>query len=91
MRWSSTVFQSLFVLTLIILAAVAVADAPLSPESETLPAEELILLLEPPVETLCVSTSCINIMVFAHNPETGECREFPNPCSVPEGWQLGCP
>lgn len=29
---------------------------------------------------------CIQITVWAQDPETGECHEFPNPCSVPEGW-----
>jgi len=31
---------------------------------------------------------CIEITVWAKNPDTGECREFPNPCSVPSGWQI---
>lgn len=29
---------------------------------------------------------CIQITVWAQDPETGECHEFPNPCSVPDGW-----
>jgi len=31
---------------------------------------------------------CIEITVWAKNPDTGECQEFPNPCSVPSGWQI---
>ncbi len=29
---------------------------------------------------------CIQVITAAKNPETGECREFPTPCDVPEGW-----
>jgi len=31
---------------------------------------------------------CIEITVWAKNPDTGECQEFANPCSVPSGWQV---
>lgn len=30
---------------------------------------------------------CIQVITPAHNKETGECREFPTPCDVPEGWK----
>ncbi len=29
---------------------------------------------------------CAQVITPAQNPETGECREFPTPCDVPEGW-----
>ncbi|MCK5373060.1 MAG: hypothetical protein KAJ20_01880, partial [Candidatus Aenigmarchaeota archaeon] len=29
---------------------------------------------------------CAQVITPAENPETGECREFPTPCDVPEGW-----
>jgi hypothetical protein len=29
---------------------------------------------------------CIQVIVKASNPQTGEIREFPTPCDVPEGW-----
>jgi len=29
---------------------------------------------------------CADVITPAQNPETGECREFPTPCDVPEGW-----
>lgn len=82
---------TLLVLALITVPTLAVGEAPTSPETESSPAEEIALLLEPPVETLCLATFCINVEVWAHNPETGECRSFPNPCSVPPGWEMGCP
>lgn len=31
---------------------------------------------------------CIQITVWARNPDTGECREFGSPCSVPSGWEI---
>ena len=30
---------------------------------------------------------CIQIITPAKNPETGECREFPTPCAVPENFE----
>lgn len=30
---------------------------------------------------------CIQIIAPARNPATGEVREFPTPCDVPEGWK----
>ena len=36
---------------------------------------------------------CAQVITPAQNPETGECREFPTPCDVPEGWVIvdSCP
>ena len=36
---------------------------------------------------------CAQVITPAQNPETGECREFPTPCDVPEGWVVvdSCP
>lgn len=31
---------------------------------------------------------CIQIITPARNPETGELRDFPTPCDVPEGWEV---
>ncbi len=31
-------------------------------------------------------TNCIQLITPARNPETSECREFPTPCEVPQGW-----
>jgi hypothetical protein len=39
------------------------------------------------------SGSCIQVTVWAANPDTGECCQYPNPCSVPAGWPIsytGC-
>ncbi|MGC9031348.1 MAG: DUF5666 domain-containing protein [Minisyncoccia bacterium] len=30
---------------------------------------------------------CIQVITPARNLQTGECREFPTPCDVPEGWE----
>ncbi len=30
---------------------------------------------------------CAQVITPAMNPETGECRDFPNPCVVPENWE----
>lgn len=30
---------------------------------------------------------CIQVITSARNPETGEVKEFPTPCDVPEGWE----
>lgn len=40
------------------------------------------------------ANACIEVITYAYNPATNECREFPNPCSVPRGWiknYPGCP
>ena len=31
---------------------------------------------------------CIQVITPARNPQTGEVRDFPTPCDVPEGWEL---
>jgi hypothetical protein len=39
------------------------------------------------------ASACIDVIAYGTNPETGECRQFPNPCSVPKGWTIsytGC-
>ena len=30
--------------------------------------------------------ACVQVITPAKNPQTGECRQFPTPCDVPEGW-----
>ncbi|GMU25618.1 hypothetical protein KJZ71_00300 [Patescibacteria group bacterium] len=34
---------------------------------------------------------CIQVIATAKNPETGEVRDFPTPCDVPEGWETIAP
>lgn len=34
---------------------------------------------------------CIQVITPARNPETGETRDFPTPCDVPEGWETLSP
>ena len=29
---------------------------------------------------------CIQVITPARNPQTGEIRDFPTPCDIPEGW-----
>jgi len=31
---------------------------------------------------------CIQVITPARNPQTGETRDFPTPCDVPEGWEI---
>jgi hypothetical protein len=31
---------------------------------------------------------CIQVVTTARNPQTGETRDFPTPCEVPEGWEM---
>lgn len=38
-----------------------------------------------PVEAL-PAQACIQVIAPARNPLTNECRNFPTPCDVPEGW-----
>jgi len=32
--------------------------------------------------------ACIQVIVSARNPDTGECCVYSNPCVVPDGWQI---
>jgi hypothetical protein len=32
------------------------------------------------------ATACIQIIAPARNPLTNECRDFPTPCDIPDGW-----
>ncbi len=34
---------------------------------------------------------CIQVITHAYNPVTGEEKDFPTPCDVPEGWVVGNP
>lgn len=31
---------------------------------------------------------CIQVITRARNPQTGETRDFPTPCDVPEMWEI---
>lgn len=31
--------------------------------------------------------ACIQVITPARNPKTGEVKNFPTPCDVPEGWE----
>ena len=42
----------------------------------------------------CRGSKVSQVIVYGTHPETGECRQFPTPCDVPEGWEVsyeGCP
>lgn len=30
---------------------------------------------------------CAQVITYRQNPQTGECQEFPTPCSAPTGWE----
>jgi len=53
------------------------------PAGDAAPAADGLLVLD----TGAVN-QCIQITVWARNPDTGECREFGSPCSVPSGWEI---
>ena len=31
---------------------------------------------------------CAQVITPARNPDTGDIREFPTPCDVPDGWEV---
>ncbi|MFP5285934.1 MAG: hypothetical protein ACLGI9_09380 [Thermoanaerobaculia bacterium] len=31
---------------------------------------------------------CAQVIVWAKDPATGMCCQYPNPCSVPAGWEI---
>jgi hypothetical protein len=39
------------------------------------------------MQTAASAQDCIDIVVWATDPATGICYQFPNPCSVPPGWK----
>lgn len=43
----------------------------------------------PPAERSDVRM-CPQVITPAQDPATGECKKFPTPCEVPEGWLRGC-
>ena len=41
----------------------------------------------------CEEAACIQVIAYGTNPETGECKEYPTPCDVPDGYEIsyeGC-
>jgi hypothetical protein len=39
------------------------------------------------------SGGCIQVIVWATDPATGQCCQYPDPCSAPQGWTIsysGC-
>ncbi len=43
---------------------------------------------QPAVEAPAEEKMCAQVITPARNPETGDIREFPTPCDVPDGWEL---
>jgi len=37
------------------------------------------------------NTNCLQVITHAYDPKTGEERDFPTPCDVPDGWIVGTP
>ena len=59
-------------------------------EIETVPPEE-IETVPPSIPETKISPEkyegpCIQVITPARDPKTGACKNFPNPCVVPEGW-----
>lgn len=42
----------------------------------------------PPAPVTEEPRMCAQVITPARNPETGDIREFPTPCDVPEGWEV---
>lgn len=90
--------ESLLLLTaaLLLLAIAAPGGAAFADAASALPAPGLdVAGDETPVdgESLLVidqrgENRCIQVTVWAKNPDTGECREFGSPCTVPSGWEI---
>jgi hypothetical protein len=38
-------------------------------------------------QTVTDGEECVQVIAYAIDPASGECREFPTPCDVPEGWE----
>lgn len=86
-------FGTLAILGLICLAVAAtlafntylVKKTPPAPQSSATPSP----LPSPTPPTLDENDElvCVQVITPAINPRTGERKEFPTPCDVPEGWQ----
>ena len=46
-----------------------------------------IAALPSPTSAGSNQTDCPAVITFATGPQTGECKEFPTPCDVPQGWE----
>ncbi|MDA2936296.1 DUF5667 domain-containing protein [Patescibacteria group bacterium AH-259-L05] len=44
-------------------------------------------IIKPIHETIPKPVICIQVITPAKNPKTGECKNFPTPCDVPEHWE----
>jgi hypothetical protein len=52
-----------------------------------------VFALGVPAASAIQPQACIDVIAYGTNPATGECYEFPNPCSIPQGWIIsytGC-
>ncbi len=45
----------------------------------------------PPGGDLGAEAPCIQVIATARNPATGETREFPTPCDIPDEWEIVSP
>ena len=41
----------------------------------------------PAVRRVPPDVLCIQVITYARNPGTGQCCEYPNPCSAPPAWE----
>lgn len=75
-------FKWILILALAILSAIAISY---------LPQWQNKLFVKQPLPTPSQSPGnpqvCIQVITSAKDPQTGECRSFPTPCDVPEGWE----
>lgn len=63
-------------------------ELPAQPSPEVQPLEQQ--LAEDPVADAqeMRHVPCIQVIVWAKNPGTGECVQFPTPCDAPAGWEI---
>ncbi len=78
----------LFGLLITASAAAATAQDNADEDAQTLEIMTAEDATEEPDEMKPPEPSCIQVIVYAYNPQTGECREFPTPCDVPPGWKI---
>lgn len=55
--------------------------------------KSLQLLVDTPTPTPTPQKVCAQVITYAKNPATNECKTFPTPCDVPTGWTTvpSCP
>ncbi|HEX2252970.1 MAG TPA: hypothetical protein VHQ65_06865 [Thermoanaerobaculia bacterium] len=64
----------------------APAEMPADVEAAPVAPDAAPLALEIPEAEEKQPGGCIQVIVWARNPGSGECKQYPTPCDVPSGW-----